>query len=58
MYIVEKDKEIDKLDIALGFYTYILHTKIDVENDDIYFVYYKNNKYYHIILDIKTRINF
>lgn len=58
MYIVEKDKEIDKLDIALGFYTYIMHTKIDVESDDIYFVYYKNNKYYHIILDIKTRINF
>lgn len=58
MYILEKEKEIENLDMALGFYTYILHTRIDVKNDDIYFAYYKNNKYYHIILNIETRINF
>lgn len=60
MYIVEKEKEkeIDKLDIALGFYTYILHTRIDIENENIYFAYYNNNKYYHISLDVKTRIDF
>lgn len=58
MYIVKENKKISRKEIALGYYTYILHMKMDVENDNIYFVYCKNNKYYRIMVNIKRRIYF
>ncbi len=55
MYIIKEKKKYTAIETAIAYYTYILHTKVDADSNNIFFVYCENNKYYHVKCDVQTR---
>ena len=51
MYVLKLKTEYSSLELASAFYTYILHTRIDINLEDIYFLYQENKKLYRIELN-------
>lgn len=51
MYVLKSKNEYSSLELASAFYTYVLHTRIDVNLEDIYFIYQENKKIYEIELN-------
>lgn len=51
MYVLKLSTEYSSLELAMSFYTYILHTRVDINLEDIYFIYQENGKLYRIDLN-------
>ncbi|MBR3132944.1 MAG: AMP-binding protein [Clostridia bacterium] len=51
MYVLKLDKEYSNIELGMTFYTYILHTRVDINLEDIYFLYQDNNELFQIELN-------
>lgn len=51
MYVLKLTTDYSVIDFAMSFYTYVLHTRVDINLEDIYFVYQENKKIYRVILN-------
>ncbi len=51
MYVLKSTTDYSAIDLAMSFYTYVLHTRVDINLEDIYFVYQENKKLYRVILN-------
>lgn len=51
MYVLKLTTDYSAIELAMSFYTYVLHTRVDINLEDIYFVYQENKKLYRVILN-------
>ena len=51
MYVLKLTTDYSAIELAMSFYTYVLHTRVDINLEDIYFVYQENKKLYRVVLN-------
>ena len=58
MYVLKVDKEYSNIQLAMSFYTYVLHTRVDINLEDIFFVYQDKKELYRIELNCVQNTSF